>query len=729
MLTVTLPRKRNRFEEDEAPETTHKTLSKPPAEYDDQVEQVEEVESRFRRRALKLTKSVEQRLSRELFQIIEDWKDSRNGLREKLKQWNDLYEGVTDITNFPWEGACELHVPIPKIKAREIRSTINRTTMRPVPFLMARYNGPDVLMKQNKDFVKDVERFLEDKIKFDTNVHQTLKDAIIPTIRDGTCPVQVIWETELERVCDYKTYEDVEDFTEDYPDAESAGISEKEWNSLYQKIADGGAVEIQFEYDAVQYDGPKAYLVPLIDFVHYPVYVTEIESMLCHGKRIYFTDYQLKDLARVGKFSKEAVEKMSNRESDLREDGYTAHRDAIEGITRDRTRVREYECFELVYKTTLDPDSDSDTAIPQKYLITWAHKGRQILRIEKYPIRQGKTTYFPLRLIKRDNRFLGISLIDDISDISSEIDIHHRQRINSRTVTHVPSFKAKEGAKGRFDPARKDLQFRPGLVVWLEDTNDVAQFDIRPVDLSGSVEEEMLLYQLADLVTGSSSGLSGQNNPIDPRAPARKAQEQLRQSTNRIDDYVEVLLSPFANVGQFMLDLYYQYGPDNLTYHVEEKDGSLVEKEIKRSKFYNPNVKLRVTGTSVFVNPEQEYSRMAEIEAVLAQHPLTAQNARVRKESLVRLLDAGRVPDVKALTPTDEEIGLVAETTLDADGNPVTLIPHQQQVEADIKQKLQQEKLMARANESAAKRRTDVALKILDTVSDEKPELEESYAA
>lgn len=678
---------------------------------------MEEIESRFRRRALKLSAKIKESLEGEIYHLIEDWKDSRTGLREKLKAWNDLYEGVTEISNFPWQGASEVHIPIPKIKAREIRSTINRTTMRPVPFLMARYSGPDDLRKPNRDLTKAIENFIEDKIKSGTNVHQTLKDAIIPALRDGTCPIQIIWETELERVCDYKIYADIEDFRADYPDAESAGVTQKEYDRLFQKIADGGSVEIQFEYDSPVYDGPKAYLVPLIDFVHWPVYISDIDSMLCHGKRIWLTDYQIKEAHRVGKYpDKACVEAVLRTASDEREDGYTSFRDSIEGITRDRIRSKEFECFELVYKTTLDPETGKEdiNAVPTKYLITWAHKARKILRIEKYPIRQGKTTYFPLRLIKRDNRFLGMSLIDDIADISAEIDIHHRMRINSRTITHVPSFKATEGAKGRFDPTRKDLQFRPGLVVWLENTKDVEQFDIRPVDLSGSTDEELLLMQIADLITGSSSGLSGQNNPIDPRAPARKQQEQLRQSTNRIDDYVEVLLTPFSQIGQFMLDLYYQYGGNTLTYFVEDKDGSLIEKEIQRSKFFNPNVKFKVNGTSVFMNPEQEYARMAEIESVVAQHPLTAQNARIRKESLIRLLDAGRVPDVKALTPTDEELGLVTEPGYDAEGNPIPMLPGQNDMEGRLKRKLQQEKLAAKAGESASKRRTDVQLKILE---------------
>jgi len=718
-LTVTLPKKKRDSDDDTKRRSADVTLSKPPKEYDDQQEQVEEIEARFRRRAIKLSKEQRERLEGDLIQVVDDWKESRSGLESKLNEWNNLLEGVTDITNYPWEGASEVHIPIPKIKAREIRSTINRTTMRPVPFLMAQYSGPDEGRKTSREFVKSVENFVEDKIKNSTNIHTTLKEAIIPTIRDGTCPIQIIWETDLERVCDYKIYSSVEEFIEDYPDETAAGVGEEVYNRLYEKIVDEGSAEVYYEYDAPIYDGPKAYLVPLVDFVHWPVYVTEIEQMLCHGKRIWYTDYQIEEMHRVGKFpDKDVVDKVIGTKGDLRDDHYTAGRDRIEGINRDRDKAKEFECFELVYKCALDGGK-----VKQKYLIYWAAKARKILRIEKYPIRQGKSTYFPLRLIKRDGRFLGMSLIDDISDLSAEIDTHHRQRINTRTITHVPSFKAKEGAKGRFDPSRKDLRFRPGLVVWLENTDDVAQFDIRPVDLSGSVDEETLLYQLVDLVTGSSSGLSGQQNPIDPRAPARKQQEMLRQSTNRIDDYVEVLLLPFSQIGQFMLDLYYQYGPDELKYFINEKDGGLTQKTIDRAKFFNPNVMFRVNGTSVFLNPEMEFNRMIEIDQILAQNPITAQNPRIRKESLRRVLDAGRSPDTKSMVPTDEELGIVTEETsaTDENGQPIRRIPGMEDREAAVQEKMQRQKLDHKMEETKHKTKMEAGLRLVEAGSRPRP--------
>ncbi len=699
---------------DSEEETKLATFSKPPAELEDVETQVEEIESRFKRRALKLSEKVKTDLERELYDLIQDWKDSQSGLEAKLKEWNDAAEGVTTVTNFPWKGASDLRIPLEKIKMREIKSTINRTSLRPVPFLMVKYSGPAEFYETATSVCKEIEDFLEDKLKNGTNGHEILKGCINPTTRDGTAIPHFPWETEFEHVTDYKLYTDLSEFVKDYPDSDSAGVSEDKYDEIVKILADGGKYDVQFDYDMPTYDGPKGYIVPLIDFVHWPVYISDIRDMSCHGKRIWYTDYQLEDMRDMGKFpNAKDVDEIIASGGDTHEDSLTTSRDNIEGIIRDMKQSSEYECFELAYKKDLDGDG-----VREKYLITFAFRKMKILRIEKYPIRKGKTTYFPLRYIKRDNRFLGVSLVDDILDLAKEATTIHRMRINSRTITHVPSFIAKAGAKGRFDPSRSDLAFYPGVTFWPDDPADIKQFDIRPVDLSGSVDEETLLYQLVDLVTGSSSGLSGQSNPLDPRAPARKQSELLRQSTNRIDDYVDETLNTYADIGQHYLDMYYQYGPDRIRYFVSGENGEQIEREIERSKLYNPNVKLVVNGTSVFMNPNSEFENNKEIEGIIAINPVSAQNPRIRYESLARLLKAARVPDEKKLLPTPDEL-----SKLTGDQG---LIPTEQQNDLKMKEKLAQERIAQRVAEGDKARAhaaelaaADLAVQIHSNIGDQ----------
>lgn len=684
-------------------------LSKPPEEVLKQQEDADDVEDRFKRQEIKLDLDIKRDLESKLWYQIWDWKNSRAALQAKLRELNDLYEGVVKITDFPWPGASQLHVPVPKIKAREIKSTINRNTMRPVPFLMTRYAGPDSNYAQSKDFVKDIENFIEDKIKVGTNIHQILKDSIIPIIRDGTCPIQIIWETELERVCDRKIYQSAQEFLTDYSSPEKAGISEERFTKIMRQLNSGNSYEIKYEYDLKVYDGPKAFLVSLIDFFNWPVYETDIDHMLTHGKRIWYKDYDIERFQNMGKFTnKEDIDLILKGVGDVHEDEtLTISRDVIEGINRTnitKTRAREYEFYELVHRVDLDGDG-----VKEKYLLYYHWKTRRILRIERYPIRKGASTYFPLRLIKRDNRFLGMSLIEDIADLSLEIDILHRMRINSRTVTHVPSFKAVSSAKGAFDPSRPQYRFQPGVTFWLNDIKDVEQFDIKPVDLSGSVEEENFLLQIVNLVTGSDSGMSGATNPMDPRAPAHKQQEMLRQSTNRIDDYVEALLGPFSKIGQFMLDLYYQYGEDVLKYYVQGHDGSFLQKEISRSKLFNPNVSFQVNGTSVFMSPDSEFSRMQEIMQIWSTSPIAMQDPQVQLEILTRMADASRLKNPKALLPNQGQVQAVTSQVQQGS----SLVPTEEDKKQNAKVQTAKVRMEARAEEAKAKRKHDMEMLLL----------------
>lgn len=678
-------------------ETQHGRMANPPADFTESSNEVDEVGKRFKRRSIDLTKDQKDDLVKELSVMIEDWMDSRVGLEQKLREWNDLFEGVTPETDFPWPGACSIHLPLPKIKAREIFSTINRTTMRPVPFLNTRYAGPASLYEESKDFTRELEDFLEDKLRNDTNVHATLKEAIPPIIRDGTCPVQIIWETNYETVTDWKLYDDPQEFQKDYPKAEDAGISGAEYNRVLSLLGQGGHYEAEYEYMVATYDGPKAYIVPLIDFIHWPTFIPRIPDMALHGKQVWWTDYQLKQKVRAEMFSKDDVDEILAYHGEQRTDTLTTSRDRIEGINREgsKDRAQEYRIHELVYTTSLT-DQDREDDVVRKYLIYYHHLSKKVLRVEHYPIRKGKPSYFALRFLRRDNRFLGMSLMDDISDLSMEADVLIRQMTNSRTITHVPSFKAKFTAKSVFDPSRKEFRFRPGATFYMADVNDVMQFDIRPVDLSGSSEQLMLMFQLIDMTTGASSALSGQANPIDPRAPARKQQEMLRQSSNRIDDYVGSILPDFEEIGQHVIDLYYQYAPDRIGYYSTESDGRILKQEMDRSKLFNPNIKFKVNGTSVFINPELEFERMHDVYTILGTDPTTATNPRIRRKALERLLMSARIDDEKAFLPNQKEMPEAFTTD--------------EQEERNSKDAINKEKQATKISDAAAKHENALAV-------------------
>lgn len=675
-------------------ETQHSELDNPPVPIAEDEQDIEEVGKRFKRRAIDLTDEQSDQLKTELNMMITDWEDSRSGLEQKLRDGNDLVEGVTEDSDFPWPGACSIHLQYPKVKAREISSAINRTFFRPSPFMMTTYAGPDSEYEKNKEFVKALEFFLEDKLKNDTNIHATLKETPIPVFRDGTAIIQIMWETSYEMVTDWKLYDATDEFQKDYPDPDAADLDADEYNRILTLLTRGGKYEAEYERMVATYDGPKAYLVPLQNFFHWPVFVPSIRETACHGKEIWYTDYQLWEKVRSGLFRKEDIEEITAAGGQERDEAITSSRDSIEGISRGTANnVNEHQIFELVYTTALT-DQDKKNNVVRKYLIYYHYKLGRILRVEKYPVRKGKVSYFALKFIPRDNRLLGMSLADDISDLSEEADVLIRQMTNSRTITHVPSFKATLASKPYFDPSRRELRFRPGRVFYLPKVEDVAQFDIRPVDLSGSWDQVLLMFQMMDMVTGSSSGLSGQTNPLDPRAPARKQQQLLRQSSNRLDDYVGNMIPVFEEIAQFTVDLYYQNASDRIKYYVPQESGQVFQNQMERAKLYDPNVKFRINGTSVFNNPEEEYQAEVQNYTMVASSVLTAQNPRILRTALERVFLASRARNVKELLPRKDEMP--------------EAIKSEAEVEEEHQQNRAKEKAAMKLSDAQAKRETEL---------------------
>jgi len=115
-------------------ETELLELSKTPQDIQASQDDLDEIEDRFKRRAITLTKEQDNKLRNQFFFQLQDWKDSRSSLRSKLRELNDLYEGVVKVTDFPWQGASQLHVPVPKIKARELKPPSTAIQCGPLHF-------------------------------------------------------------------------------------------------------------------------------------------------------------------------------------------------------------------------------------------------------------------------------------------------------------------------------------------------------------------------------------------------------------------------------------------------------------------------------------------------------------------------------------------------------------------------------------------------------------------
>lgn len=124
---------------------------------------------------------------------------------------------------------------------------------------------------------------------------------------------------------------------------------------------------------------------------------------------------------------------------------------------------------------------------------------------------------------------------------------------------------------------------------------------------------------------------------------------------------------------------------------------------MERTKLFNPNAKFNINDTSVFMNADIEYDRQLEINALLNQNPITAQNPRILRSSLERVILASRVPGREDLIPREDETPEALTNSMERD--------------IEAKEKLTQEKQNARMLGDQAKRQHEKEMALIEASS------------
>jgi hypothetical protein len=101
-----------------------------------------------------------------------------------------------------------------------------------------------------------------------------------------------------------------------------------------------------------------------------------------------------------------------------------------------------------------------------------------------------------------------------------------------------------------------------------DETVDFLQNHMGQTDIGGALTLLQYLSQEDDGATGVSSGMSGQQTPLDPRAPASKTMALLKMSGVDIEAYINSIVPSFNLDGEILLQLYYQIAQDGISYRL-----------------------------------------------------------------------------------------------------------------------------------------------------------------
>lgn len=601
-----------------------------------------------------LTELQKRRLKKFLKDSIRDWLADTSDLHRRLEDDNDLVEGVVDETDFPWEGASNLHVPVTEIYMELYKSVFKRSIL-----------GADVIWyaTTDDDSLRDATAEIDDMMNYlatnEWNIKKALENVLWTTPRDGLGIMQITWCEEYEPTNDIVLIVSAEEFLKEFPSPEESGLKEDEWFELAdyvdQNASEEFPVEIPIKFERRTYYGNKADVVELIDFITIPATVKDIKDESCrgYGKRFSNRSSTLKKKAKDGTYYQDAVTKLTKKRSN--ESSITSFRrsqDDIEGLSRTNTSDN-YELFEIVIKGSLD----GDTGEEDKYIVTYSYESDELLQCVQYFYR--RDFYALFRINERPNRLIGRSVPQKTRDFNDEVDTQHNQRINTRTISTVPSFKALESKKKDMDPMLRQNKWKPGVIFWLTDFESFEQFKVQPTDLGESLSEEKNSFQILDLYLGSAASLlSGGTSPTDPSAPGNKTAMMIQQSNLRMDDPLSELREGINEVGDICLSHLYQFGPPIIEYMTEGQtpNGPVKLTKTIHKKYLRRGIKMNMRGVTVTQNPDFEMAKTWQLYAQLMQEPVFQQSPQLRLEVLRDALKAGRVSGRDRYLPSLEQI-------------------------------------------------------------------------
>ncbi len=599
---------------------------------------------------LELTAAEEKRLKKFLKKNLDQWEQDTQERTDNLIADNDLVENVIEDTGWPYEGAPNIHVPVTSIYMKIFKSVQKRSILGAGDIWHVKLE-PEAYGTPLEKIAPEIAEMMNFKAQEEWNIASVLEDVFETTNRDGLGIIKVPYVEEVEHQRDIMIFSSPAEFAAQFPTAKDAGMEQSAYLATLEKLkqaTEQTPVEIPVEFDRVVYAGPKGKVVELVNFVTFPANCEDLSREQCKGYGEVFALRRgaVKAKMRSGAWYKEATRKVLKGKNDGGRSDLKKAQDEIEGLGQ--SDPDEIKFAELVVRFPLKPGEEE-----RQLLVTYAPESDEIVSAMDYPYRLDFYALF--RIDKRTGRLVGRSIPSQTRDTNELIDKQTTQRILSRDIATVPSFKGKKSAKGDFDAEAPENRWRPGVIFWLDDPDAFDQFKVQPTDLGESMQESKNAMSTLDLLLGSSAALlSGQAASTDPSAPGNKTAMMINQSNLRMDDPLSTMRQGVDQLGMICLSHLYQFGPPIISY-VATGNGVNETKTIQK-KLLRSGVRMRMAGVNVVDNPQAEMARWLGIYAQLVAEPEIANNPEARVEIIRLALQSGRVPNRDKILPSPQQI-------------------------------------------------------------------------
>lgn len=504
------------------------------------------------------------------------------GLETKWTALQNQYDGIMEQNQ---DQQFSLHMHTTKIKIDAIVRAAKASFLDSDPkFAITPQPGYAAKDSRKADEVCQKQQdFLDFEISQELNLESPFEMALYASAIKSVGMLKFPWKYRVERKQREECYEGkfviqgfdpktksaviknpgLETFLQQYPDGET------KYPGFYNKIARGKTVYLQASYSDPVYNNPDPQFVENENFYVYD-YTDGLKGLKfsrCICERQKYTWSELRDLEKSeGWTNIDALRFPGSARSSANKAKTSEERKKEEYKDAD---TRKYDVIEQTYFFNVDDTGDIKDEVKIKFW--WGEDREVLMHCIHYPYDGVSTEYIPiyLRRIRPGFWQSALSIASDLSDSNLAENAFLNFMLEMAWIETVVTPVVKEGS-----PTEKQLmskRWNHGVpLVIRKDASEVSKeitFLQKPqTQAAGMMPILQYLLKQDDDVTGVQSGISGRQDPTDPRAPAAKTLALMKQSGMNIEAYIKTALPSFNEIATVLLNLYYQMTSDSKSF-------------------------------------------------------------------------------------------------------------------------------------------------------------------
>lgn len=450
---------------------------------------------------LKMSKKEKERLADYVLEEIERSENDRADFLTNLETYTRLYEGKVYEKDFPWKDCSNVKLPFTATNCEAIFARMMNSIFAIEPFWMVK-----PIKAGAWEYAKNLEYFLEYASVNVLHIYDFCQKWFLPAVKYGTSPAKIHWQ--------------------------------EDWR-YYYKTEDG----VRTLQKRLWSRGPKLDVIPLQDFFT-PIGYNILDEMPWVSNRIYKNLMQLDQLAKD--YEWENLDKVKrfpvDRKGDVEEE--TAEKLGIEN--------KLYDTFEF-YETYLMWNVE-DKGIWAPIWCVVNPQSRQLVFVDDFPYDHGQWPFAVIRYMPRENSLYGIGVVQMLEHIQKTLDTHTNQIIDNATIANTRWFKWKKGT-----PLPRNLKIRPGMIVPMDDPNDLVAEQMGDTYQSNPFYIQFLMQQ-GERRSGLTEYSLGRESPVvGSRATATSTLALIQESNRRFDLTLRDIRNSSSEVGYQCLELWQQF--------------------------------------------------------------------------------------------------------------------------------------------------------------------------